>query len=426
MERAAFLLKGQAFGRTLVSWYSKNRRDLPFRRSHDPYLIWISEIMLQQTRVSAMLSSYERFVKKFPDLPSLALADLEDVLHHWKGLGYYQRARNLHRAALQMYSEGWTTVPVEYERLLRYAGIGPYTAAAIASIAGDKRHAVLDGNVKRVLCRLLGRMENDRILGEIAQSALLESEQKPSLFNQAMMELGAVVCTPGIPDCENCPVRSFCVSGSRGAEFASTLPVLKKERPVPLHVQVFVHHRRGRKEREYALVSNTDGLFLKEELSFPYAAREGRQLLYCSPELTGSAIQSGGLPAVTVGSFRHSIMKWRIHCDVIVCETSLSGARWLAIEEIERRLHSSFAGRILHILRSSGDALNRADDKSAPHQSGTIHQSGKYKAKKKELHKKEKHHQTDRQGNPDTVNNARVLKKRDDLPEDCRKYKDDR
>jgi len=431
MERTASLLKGQAFGAALVDWYRENERDLPFRRSRDAYRIWISEIMLQQTRVAAMLPSYDRFIRRFPDLSSLALADPDEVLQHWKGLGYYQRARNLHRAAGQMHSEGLESVPIDYERLRTYAGIGPYTAAAIASIAGDQLHAVLDGNVKRVLCRLLDRMENDRRLQQIADDLLKESQQRPSLFNQAMMELGATVCIPGRPLCERCPVKRYCQAGARGTEYAATLPALRKEAPVPLHVRVFVHRREGDRGREYALVENKDGLFLKEQLSFPYSAAEGDRPIYQSPGLT----EGGPSTHRLLGSFRHSIMKWRIRCEVILSESAVAGAHWFVDDEVEKRLHSSFASKVLGVLATvravrvldpAGEVTDRADDDPTPDESRRVKKPRDLKAKKEELNKKEQHHQAKRKGDPDTVDDARVRKKRNDLPENRRKAEGDR
>ncbi|PKL33002.1 MAG: A/G-specific adenine glycosylase [Spirochaetae bacterium HGW-Spirochaetae-10] len=432
MERAASLLKGQAFGASLVDWYRENERDLPFRRSRDAYRIWISEIMLQQTRVAAMLPSYDRFIRRFPHLKSLALADLEEVLQHWKGLGYYQRARNLHRAAGQMHSEGLKTAPIDYDRLRTYAGIGPYTAAAIASIAGDQMHAVLDGNVKRVISRLLDRMESDRKLQQIADDLLKKSQQRPSLFNQAMMELGATVCIPGRPLCDRCPVRRDCQAGARGADYAATIPVSRKEAPIPLHVRVYVHRRSGDAGREYALIENSNGLFLKEQLSFPYSATEDERPVYQSPGLTEGEGASGQR---LLGSFRHSIMKWRMRCDVILSETAVPGAMWLTDDEIEKRLHSSFASKVLSVLAKVsavkvldpvGEAADRADDDPTSDESRRVKKPRDLKAKKKELNEKKQHHQTKRKGDPDTVDDSRVRKKRNDLPENGRKTERDR
>jgi A/G-specific adenine glycosylase len=199
-----------AFRRALLRWYDQNRRDLPWRETRDPYRIWLSEIMLQQTRVAAMLDHYRIFLTRFPNLPTLAGASEEAVLAAWSGLGYYRRARMLHRCAKDLVQKHGGQFPQNSEALLALPGIGRYTAAAIASIAFAEAVAVVDGNVERVLRRLIGINLNAAQTWPRAQ-ALLDNS-RPGDFNQAMMELGATVCLPGEPRCRACPVRKWCAT----------------------------------------------------------------------------------------------------------------------------------------------------------------------------------------------------------------------
>lgn len=199
-----------------MPWYDAHRRELPWRRTADPYRIWISEVILQQTRVDQGLAYYERFIARFPTIRHLARAREEQVLKLWQGLGYYGRARNLHAAARQVMQEHGGTLPRDHDQLLRLKGVGEYTAAAIASIAFDRPHAVVDGNVYRVLARVFGvslpidGAEGRRKFRELAASLL--DHERPGDHNQAVMELGATVCTPRDPDCDACPVRPRCVA----------------------------------------------------------------------------------------------------------------------------------------------------------------------------------------------------------------------
>ncbi len=209
-----------SFRKQLLAWFRQFQRDLPWRRTKDPYRIWISEIMLQQTRVAAVIPYYERFLARFPNVRALAEAPQEEVLRLWSGLGYYSRARNLQKAAQQIVAQHSGEFPSEEEAVLALSGIGPYTGAAILSIAFGAKHAVLDGNVARVLARL-GAIRGDlresrrwRSLQKTAQELL--DPKSPGDWNQAMMELGAMVCTPRSPQCLLCPVAKFCRARQSG------------------------------------------------------------------------------------------------------------------------------------------------------------------------------------------------------------------
>jgi len=208
------------FRADLLRWYSVNERELPWRQTCDPYKIWISEIMLQQTRVAAVIPYYERFLQKFPNLRALASAPEAEVLACWAGLGYYYRARNLHKAAQQMQEAG--AFPATHSQICQLPGVGEYTAAAIASIGFKLPHAVVDGNVNRVLTRLLADPVNVRsasgkkYLARVADKLLDRTE--PGAFNQAVMELGATICLPKRPHCLVCPVSAFCLARKTGQQ----------------------------------------------------------------------------------------------------------------------------------------------------------------------------------------------------------------
>ncbi len=202
----------QEFRKALLWWYSMHARDLPWRRTRDPYKIWVSEIMLQQTRVSTMLGVYRSFVASYPSIPALALASEDEILARWSGLGYYKRARSLHEAARLLMRNYQGMMPQSFLELRKLPGVGDYTAAAVASIAFDEPVAVVDGNVERVITRLIGAATiNAKTRHRIQDAAqkLLEPKQAGT-FNQAMMELGAMVCSPRQPACDKCPVREFC------------------------------------------------------------------------------------------------------------------------------------------------------------------------------------------------------------------------
>ncbi|HYH00344.1 MAG TPA: A/G-specific adenine glycosylase [Terriglobales bacterium] len=202
------------FRRALLKWYGAHKRELPWRKDKDPYRVWVSEVMLQQTRVAAVIAYYERFMTRFPDVIALARARESSVLAAWSGLGYYRRAKALHAAAKVVAFERGGKFPPNSSELQQLPGIGRYTAAAIASIAFDEPCAVVDGNVERVLARKTGEAQT-RSQAWILANALLERE-RPGDFNQAVMELGATVCTPKQPECSGCPVSAWCCTKGSG------------------------------------------------------------------------------------------------------------------------------------------------------------------------------------------------------------------
>jgi A/G-specific adenine glycosylase len=226
--------------RRLLVWYGKAGRDLPWRNTRDPYRIWLSEIMLQQTTVAAVIPYYESFLESLPTVDNLASASLDEVITLWAGLGYYSRARNLHKAACQIVSEQSEGFPNTLEALTALPGVGRSTAGAILSIAFDKAAAILDGNVRRVLVRLFAWQEDPRSSRAEKQLWLwaeaLMSKENPHDYAQAIMDLGATVCTPRDPNCGHCPLQKICQANKKGS--AAELPVARKKPKVPVRQQV--------------------------------------------------------------------------------------------------------------------------------------------------------------------------------------------
>jgi len=216
------------FRASLLAWYDVHRRALPWRETRDPYRIWLSEVMLQQTRVAAVTERYQEFLRRFPTAQKLARASESSVLAAWSGLGYYRRARLLHTAAKVVVRQCGGRIPASFTELQSLPGIGRYTAAAIASIAFGEPVAVVDGNVERVLQRVTGKNAGNGDLWRTAEQML--DRKRPGDFNQAMMELGATVCTPRNPACLTCPVRELCAT--RGEIKSDSKPVSQKKREI--------------------------------------------------------------------------------------------------------------------------------------------------------------------------------------------------
>lgn len=227
----------------IAAWYAENKRDLPWRRTRDPYKIWISEVILQQTRVDQGMDYYFRFIARFPDVYALAQADEETVLKLWQGLGYYSRARNLHAAAKQVVSQFHGNYPDNYHALLTLKGVGEYTASAVASIAFNEPCAVVDGNVYRVLGRLfavdtpIDISEGKKLYASLADDLL--NKENPGLHNQAMMEFGALQCTPNAPDCTVCTLQPQCMAFDMGR--VKDFPVKKRKTAVRNRYFIYFH-----------------------------------------------------------------------------------------------------------------------------------------------------------------------------------------
>lgn len=241
--------------RRLLAWYRTHKRALPWRESADSYAVWVSEVMLQQTQVTTVKPYFKRWMRRFPTIAALANTSIDEVLKVWEGCGYYARARNLHRAAIQVVKENGGSLPLRAKDLERLPGIGRYTAAAIASIVSGEAVPVLDGNVQRVLSRLL--LERRALESAVAQKRLRKavesimamlslSKGSPGELNQALMELGALVCTPRRPQCLVCPLKSRCLAYHQLAD-PSKLPHRKKSRALPHHnITAAIIQRRGK------------------------------------------------------------------------------------------------------------------------------------------------------------------------------------
>lgn len=242
------------FSEEIINWYHQNKRDLPWRKTTDPYRIWLSEIILQQTRVDQGLNYFNKFIENYPTIDLLANASEKEVLNHWQGLGYYSRARNLHFTAKLIVNEYDGIFPTEYKDVLSLKGVGEYTAAAITSFAYGLSYPVIDGNVYRVLSRVFGiesaidSTEGKKIFKKLAEELIDTSN--PADYNQAIMEFGALQCTPKTPDCENCPLRLACYALKN--DLIEVLP--KKEKKIKQRNRYF----------NYIVIIDDDHIYLKE------------------------------------------------------------------------------------------------------------------------------------------------------------------
>ena len=311
----------------LRRWYQKSKRDLPWRRTSDPYAVWIAEMMLQQTQVNTVIPYYERFLRAFPTVELLARAPLQRVLRHWSGLGYYRRAVNLSRAARQIARRHGGKMPDGYEPLRALPGVGDYTAGAVLSIAFGQRYPAIDGNVRRVLGRLM-KVESERDLRIITAALVPKSE--PGEFNQALMELGATLCTPKNQRCRDCPLDALCASGSRagamGARTTSKKQIVLEDMIWPLALvrhgsKILLHRRTGP-----GLLSGLWDL-------------PGGQLSANRTEATAlqpyfSALKIRPAQRSKIGEIRHAMTRWRIRAPVYLFDLDrktaidLPGARW--------------------------------------------------------------------------------------------------
>jgi A/G-specific adenine glycosylase len=305
----------------LTRWYERHKRDLPWRRTTDPYAIWVSEIMLQQTRVAAVIPYYQRFLERFPRVEDLAQAAESEVLALWSGLGYYSRARNLQNAARQVVEAGG--FPHDYVSIRALAGVGDYTAAAVASIAFGLPHAAVDGNVRRVVMRLTGDARAD--VGAIATQ--LMDRRHPGRWNQAMMELGAVVCLPREPLCAGCPLSGECQAKRR--EIQRDLPPPRKKPAVV------------RKERTLLVIR-----------------RKGRILLVPSARVSGfwelPEVFSGVRLGPRLGKFRHAITNSQYHFEVREARVGACPpkCRWWDERKLDEILLSTAAKKALRCLET--------------------------------------------------------------------------
>ena len=312
----------QAFHKALRSWYQKKGRDLPWRKTRDPYKIWVSEIMLQQTQVDTVIPYYNRFLSEFPSVNALAKARLQSVLRLWQGLGYYARARNLHRGARHVVKVWNGRLPEAEKDLIQIPGIGRSTAGAILSLAFDRPAPILDGNVKRVLCRYVAIMDDprSRLVGSRlwSLSGMLTPDKDVHNYTQAIMDLGATVCTPRDPDCPSCPLQKMCSAYREGLE--NTIPVRARTKPVPHRQSALgVIHKQGR----VLIIRRPEKGLLGGLWGFPGFLREGRKSFPDTLERgakrdLGLVIQAGQ----KLGKVEHAYSHFKITLHVFECNSS--------------------------------------------------------------------------------------------------------
>jgi A/G-specific adenine glycosylase len=323
----------------LLEWYDAHARDLPWRADRDPYRVWLSEVMLQQTRVETVKPYFARWLERFPTLASLAEAPLDDVLKAWEGLGYYSRARNLHRAVREVARSHGGEVPGEPAAFRALPGVGRYTAGAVLSIAFGRAEPLVDGNVRRVFARWRDDpAPRDADLWAMAE-AIVPGE-RPGELNQALMELGATVCTPRSPRCGECPVRAFCAAFAAGTQEERPLP--KKGRPLPHEQQgVAVVEREGR----FLLARRPVDARLGGLWEFPCALRAAGESTAAAAER--AAREGVGLEVradEAIGAVKHGFTHVTVSYHAVRCEAVggeeralwYDDAVWLAPAEMER------------------------------------------------------------------------------------------
>jgi A/G-specific adenine glycosylase len=254
-------------GNKLLKWYDKNARDLPFRKTKDPYKIWICEIVFQQTRIAQGLNHYNNFIERFPDVKTLAESSEDEVLLYWKGLGYYSRAINIHKASQQIIHDYNGIFPSDYEEILKLKGIGKYTAAAVSSICFNGKMPAVDGNFYRVLSRIFADdfdISNSRAFNYFSELSTLIMPENVGDFNQAMMDLGSEICKPKNPLCGECPVNDDCLAFS--LHKISEFPVkTKKVKAEDLHLKYYFVHRNG----QFLIQQRKDDFIWKKLFEFP-------------------------------------------------------------------------------------------------------------------------------------------------------------
>lgn len=356
--------------RRILRWYARHGRALPWRRSVDPYAIWVSEVMLQQTRVDTVVPFYERFLSRFPTVESLAAAPLQDVLKAWENMGYYSRARNFHKAAGVIVRQMGGRIPATYDELIRLPGVGRYTASAVLSIAFRKRVLALDGNVKRVICRLFAvkaPLDERRTLKKIEMlgSDLLPGKDSSS-FNQALMDLGATICMDRNPVCDICPVREHCLAFSRNIQ--GRVPLRRKRASIP-HREMTASVIRDRRGRVLVVQRPAAGL-LGGLWKFPGGEKSGAETLTQAAQRT--VHEEVGLRAragAEIGTIRHTFTHFRMRLHVFECrktggKTHARGCarwQWAAPGTLQSLPFSKADRRIIEMIMPDWSARRKAE-----------------------------------------------------------------
>lgn len=340
------------FATRLIRWQKiAGRHGLPWSQTPDPYRIWISEIMLQQTQVATVLAYYQRFIDRFPDIAALALATEDEVLQFWSGLGYYSRARNLHRAAKIMFLHGGAQFPRQIDDVQRLPGIGRSTAAAICAFAYGQRHAILDGNVKRVLARCFGirgdikKKQTEAILWDKAQQLLPEKDIE--IYTQALMDLGATVCVRQAPHCRSCPVAACCYAFNHACTAA--LPEQTARSALPVKETAMLILLQGEKIllQKRPSIGIWGGLW-----SFPEIARDADAVNYCADVLRIEVERTQILPALThtFTHFKLRIFPWLLIVKPGPAKAQQSENEWLTPLQADRAAIPAAVRKILKEL----------------------------------------------------------------------------
>jgi A/G-specific adenine glycosylase len=343
-----------ALRRRLAAWYGRARRDLPWRRSRDPYRVWVSEIMLQQTQVERVKEFFVRFMETFPTVADLAAASEQKVLKHWEGLGYYRRARQLHAAAKVVVRDHGGEFPRTVAGLMELPGVGRYTAGAIASIAMDLPAPIVEANSRRVIARLAG---HDRPVGHAGDepiwnlAAALVPRKGAGTFNQALMDLGAIICTPGRPRCDHCPVAASCAARREG-----------REEEIPL----IAAPRATKRIRERAIVERHGDRVLVERRG----KGEWWEGLWDFPREPARTTAGGAAKGRSLGRVTYTVTHHRIECTVVErsgrAAAPVSGRRrWVKVAALSRLAMTAPGRRIARLLAAAGPARHAAIDPGA-------------------------------------------------------------
>lgn len=351
----------QDLGGQILAWYTRHQRDFPWRKTRDPYHVWISEVMLQQTQVETVIPYYYRFLSRFPTVQALAAAPLDDVLKVWENMGYYARAHHLHAAAKQIVGRFGGKIPSSWDELVSLPGVGHYTAGAVLSMAFGQHVPAVDSNVRRVLSRLfaidqpLEQRQTQQQLVELAKRLL--PEDAPGLFNQALMDLGASTCTPRKPACMSCPIWKLCKAYER--QLQDALPVTRKRIPIPhSHMTAgLIHNSRGR----ILIVRRPNKGLLGGLWKFPGGVQESDETLVVSlqrqvREEVGIKIQVGK----PLTSVNHAYTHFRITLHAFQCtyqagkprSLGCTDWRWTTLPQLKDLALSKADRKIIEVLRS--------------------------------------------------------------------------
>ena len=338
--------KHQHIRRALLRWYERTRRDLPWRRTRDPYAIWIAETMLQQTQVKTALPYYRRFLRALPSVEALDRARRAEVLALWSGLGYYRRAMNLKNAARKIVRDHGGKLPRDFRALRALPGIGPYTAGALMSIAFHERYPAVDGNARRVLTRLFN-IKREKALQQVA--ARLVSASRPGQFNQALMELGATVCLPRDPRCPRCPIAAGCEARKFGS-----IRLQKRLAPKPAARKIDWPLALIRKNDKILLRRRPDGGLLPGLWEIPGGERKKSESLQAALRRHLAGLSERVKLESAMGVIRHNITNRRIHAPVYLCacagKTSPPGWRWLPLSSLSRHPLSSLSLKAARLI----------------------------------------------------------------------------